>query len=257
MRHIEVYLNGVALTEACPRASISQLTEEASSMGQITGERPGTYGIRIFGNHTKQKKITIEFVILETADLDFRARAQEAAAGWCRDGYMTMSNRPGRRIWVHCVSRPSIGAARDYTQMLRAEFVTGAVPFWEDDKEQILALGTGTETAGTATPVFTAERAPLQARITASGADLDGFDLGCNGAHCVMQGIDLESGSTLAIAYDMNGILTIGDGTTDMLMCRTPSSPDDLWLRSGMANEITFEAETAAVVQVFWRGWYV
>lgn len=254
-RHIDVSLNDVPLTLVCPLAVVTSVREEAATVETVTGEIPGGCGERYLDSLTKRRRITITFVIRERFDLAVRSDTQERAARWCRDGWLRLSSRPNRRIWVHVTGRPALGEVRDYTQELTCEFETGAVPYWEDVYPSS-SQGTGITGSLALVPGGTVERVPVEAEITPELETLTDITISCGDKAMAFAGLEVPAGTTIRIYYGEDGILRATAGASGVLSKRTPASADDLQAWSGVQNQVTWTANTSCAVRVTARGWY-
>lgn len=254
-RHIDVSLNDVPLSVVCPLAVVTSVQEEAATVETVTGEIPGGCGERLLDSLVKRRRIVVSFVIRERFDLAVRSDSQERAAGWCRDGWLRLSSRPNRRIWVHVTSRPALGEVRDYTQELSCEFETGAVPYWEDVYPSS-SSGTGSTGSLMLLPGGTVERVPVEAEITPEAETLTDITISCGETAMAFSGMTVPAGTTMRIYYGEDGILRATAGAAGVLSRRTPASADDLLAFSGVRNSVTWNANTSCTVRVTARGWY-
>lgn len=253
-RRVEAYIDGIALTQAVPGAIIRQITEDVPQTEQTAFSLPGTDGQRILGVSRRSRKISVEFVLREIHDLTLRAQMQEQAAAWAHDGVLTVSYRPDRRIRVRCTAPPVIGAARDYTQVLKAEF-TAPLPWWEDAAETVFTM-TGTSGAQNMRITGSTLYVPVTARITPAEATLTTLSITCRGTSMSFSDLNVAAGTPLVIGYTDEGYLTIRAGAVDWMSARSPASSDELLIQPGFSNTITFSANTAVTLELSARGRY-
>lgn len=254
-RHVEAYLDGLALRDAAPKVWIKQITEEIGALDASTAVFPGTDGERLLGPPRRRSlTVTIAATIHEVYDLTYRAQAQDAIAAWMgRGGVLTVSYRPDKRLRVAPGAVPALGKVRDYTQEITMKLTAYAVPYWEDvdartwtyeaddDGEDEIAITGARET-------------PLQALIVPS-AELDTFTLQVGDDFITLADLNLASGKALVIGRTTDDFLTITADGVGILNKRTAASSDDLLLRPG-ANTVSWTADATCAVTLSARGRY-
>lgn len=257
-RHIDVYCNGVSLTDAVPIALLQQVTEDAATSEMETADRPGHFGQRLLGLHRKQLHVGIEFVLRELRDLTLRSHALEAAAAWAQDGKLELSNRPGRFLQCVCTQRPALGADRNYAQVLRADFTALAVPYWQDAQPVVASLTTADDyfymrPTGTVSPLH------VEATITPIGGTLEQFGLyrvlPSPGTYMILNGLSVPVGTPVRIAYDDRDVLTITAGGQGLLSHR--NGHDDVTVLPEQNNRMHFTANVECSVVITARGLYL
>lgn len=253
-RRVEAYIDGIALTQAVPGAIIRQITEDVPQVEQSTMNVPGLGGQRIIGVYRRSRKISVEFVLRQIHNLSARAMMQEDAAAWAHDGVLTVSYRTDRQIRVRCTACPVIGAARDYTQVLKAEF-TAPLPWWEDAVPATLTLAAGTEGEGSFSLPGSA-LTPVDAEITAGSGGLDEILINCRETSLAFENLGLDEGDVLKIGHSDEGWLTVTCNGADMLPCMTIDSDDGLLAMPAFANEVSYEADKICTVKLIARGRY-
>lgn len=250
-RFLSAYVNGVALTDAVPRAIIREIHCDAAESDLTTGDRPGRAGQRLLGLHRKSLHVGVEFVIRELFDLAARSHAQEAAAAWARDGRLEISSMPGRYLQAVCTSRPALLAVRDYTALLRADFTALALPYWQDLQPASLTL-TGTNVTGTLRPLGTYGPQHLSVTVTPTGGTLTTLTLTADQTQMSFTGLSVPANTPLILDYDDQDLLTITAGGVGQLSHRSGS--DDLLVMPGTNATLRFTANTACTVRFDARG---
>lgn len=253
-RHLSAFVNGVSLTAAVPNAIIREIHFDAAESDLTTGDRPGMYGQRVLGLHRKSLHVGVEFVVRELFDLTARSHAQEDAAAWAQDGRLEVSNKPGRYLQMVCTGRPALLAARDYTQVLRADFTALAVPYWQDLSTVAVTL-TGTENTGTLRPVGTFGPLRLAVTVTPTADTLTTLTLTAGDTQMAFSGLSVTAAAPLILDYDVHDLLTITSGGVGQLSHRTGS--DDLLAMPRTDNAVGFTADAACSVKFEARGLYL
>jgi len=255
-RHIEAYINGVALTDAVPRALIQQVQQEAAETDLTTADHALGDGLTLVERRRTRLTVAVEFALAELFDLPARAAMQQEAAAWAQDGVLRLSDHPGQHLNVICTKRPALGETRSYTTVLRAEFAAIAPPYWQDDT-YVTVTDSGESGAVALRPTGTADKLPLEAEITPTGGTLDELEITCEGTAFALSGLNVPQGTPLVIGYDSRGHLAITAGGNGKLRCRSAQSSDRLLATPGLYNTITYQADTECDCIFKTRGLYV
>lgn len=255
-RHMEAYLNGVALTDAAPLALIQQVREEPEEVALTTAENALGDGQLLLERRRTRLTVAIEFAMREAFDLSRRAREQQQAASWAQDGLLRLSNRPDQQLRVVCTRRPSLGEDRNYTQVLRAEFTAIAPPYWQDQAYTQVS-GSGASGSLTLRPAGTVALVPLEAEITPTGGTLNSLTITCAGTSMAFTGLNVASGTVLIIGLDARFRLSVTAGGAGKLSCRTAQSSDRLLAVPMQNNAVTWTANTACDCTFKARGLYL
>lgn len=254
-RHVDLYLNGISLASAAPKVWIRQVSEEIPALDTVTAVFPGWDGERPIRVNRRRLNVTVTAQIHEVRDLMIRAAALDAIAGWVGEGgILTASWRPGKRLRVVPVSRPALGAVRDYTQEIKIELAAFAPPFWED---MTAARHEGEAGASGSIAFGMTGTAPAPVDVAAvPGGALTEFAVTAGGQTIALEGLSLAAGKELRISHTVDGFLTVTADGTPVLSARTAASADDLEILPG-ANTVTWTADAACAVTVLTRGRYL
>ena len=252
-RHLWAWVNGAELTSAVPGAIIRQINFDPAESDLSTADRPGRYGQRLLGVHRKSLHVGVEFVVRELFDLSARARAAEAAAAWAQNGILRVSNMPDRFLRMVCTGRPTVLAARDYTQVMRADFTALAVPYWQDLTPVSVSLS-GLSGSGALRPLGTVDALHVTATVTPASGTLTTLTLTVGNTSMSFTGLSVTNAAPLIIAYDDQDLLTITSGGTGQLSHRTGS--DDLLAIPARDNAVSFTANVSCSVIFQARGLY-
>jgi len=253
-RHLSAWINDIALTDAVPNAIIRQITFDAAESDLTTGDRPGQYGQRLLGLHRKSLHVGVEFVVRELFDLSARSRAVEAAAAWAQSGRLRVSNMPERFLQMVCTARPAVLAARDYAQVIRADFTALAVPYWQDIATVSATLN-GTRGSGTLRPAGTVDSLRVAVTVTPAGGTLTTLTLTVGSTAMQFSGLSVTAAKPLIIAYDQRNLLTITSGGVGQLSRRSGS--DDLLAVPRQSNAVGFTANVSCAVKFEARGLFL
>ena len=244
MRRLNAWLNGQDLRSLDPRILIREINEGAPEVETEYGAHAGWPGQYLLGSERRNRRITITFAVRELYDTAERARVIDAVNAWAQDGYLMVSYRPQRRIWVHRVAPAAPDTIRDYTAVYSVAFDAAASPYWEDVTTTSWTA-TGSSASGTLSALG---NRPI--RVTASvvpSGTLNTCSITVGSTSMSFTGLSVASGKTLAIAYDEQGILSIQADGAGKLSCRSAASSDDLIALPG-DTAVSFTAGVSCAV---------
>ena len=254
MRDQHVYLNGVSLESAHPLILLQHIDEAAPEINNKTGDRVGSAGQFVTSSQLTVREITISFAVRERLDFAKRAEAVSAAAAWAASGgWLSLSSRPGLRIWVVPEDLPSVGRLRDWTDDITMLLAAYAWPLWSEITPNKAIL----EDVSTATSAYLSVpgtwETRLEATITPTGATLTGVTIAVDGQTMTLTGLTVAEDVPLRIWWDENHLLRIEAAGTGLLAKRTG---DDLVLTPGR-HQVTVTCSTASDVTLMARGCYL
>lgn len=246
-RRLQIYLNGISLRQAEPKALLQNISEEPQE--ELSwGERGGENGRRLLQKVRTGLRITVDFVIHELYDLGARGIAVDSANAWAmQGGYLETNLRPGKRIRVVPAGPAHITQGRDYTEKMQLAFEAAPEPFWEDKTPQRLAL-TGTQGSSEMHLFCTADLI-AEAVITPAESTLNALTLSIGGKQMAFTGLNVAAGQSLIIDHDEEGNLRVMAGTVSRYACRTPASDDEFSFPPGVAA-VSFTADAESTVEV-------
>jgi len=235
-----------SLRDADPRVQITNIPwTTATKTGY--GENTGRDGRRRHRIRRDVLRITIEFTLFEYLDIEARECAIEAVNAWARDGYLEISTKPDRRVWVQCTQRASVEDARNHNASFSLVFETADAPFWEDAHPAVFTL-TGATASETAFIPGTRESAPAEVTVKATGGALNSLTLALGESEMEFENLGIAQGQSLILGHDENGYLTIVSSTgASKYDHRTGESDDELTAEAGSAF-VSFNADTACDV---------
>ena len=97
----DAWFGGETLRAMDSRIWITNIRQEISEKATY-GENAGQEGRRLTRAWRDLLRVTISFRVLEIQDPEAREMAVEAANSWARDGWLEISTKPGKRIYVIC-----------------------------------------------------------------------------------------------------------------------------------------------------------
>lgn len=251
MRDQHVYLNGISLTDAHPSILLQHISEGAAELDVSTADRTGAPGAFVHGLRLKRRQITVEFAVRERLDFAKRAEAVSAAAAWAMGGgWLTLSSRPGQRIFVQPSQLPDVGRLREWTRDIALVLEAQWWPLWTDTipvRKRAADVSDAAITLGVSGTWPT----NLEAEIVPKNGTLTTLTLTVDGAQpMTLAGLSVANDVPLTIRWDARHLLRIESGGTGLLSKRTGS---DLPLAPGVRS-IGFSADVACDVDLMARG---
>lgn len=252
-RQMQVWLNGVSLSDAVPSVIIRNVYEDDPENDLVTGERPGYPGQRVISRKRTQLVVKVEIALRILNDLRARAKALQDVCAWAQDGILELSNRPDQRLQCIVTKRPALNTDRNYTQLFTIELTAIAIPYWESILPDTVS-DTGTGGSLTMIPSGSVDKIPLAFSVTPSSAALTSFSVSVNGYTIALSGLTVAAGKTLALYYDADALQWITNDGASVISSRSAESDDDLWVYPNKPNTITYTAGTSSAVVFETRG---
>lgn len=233
-RYQRVWLNGIDFASVHPALLLQHISESNPEISQKWSDRPGG-GQILTGSQITHREITIEFAIREALDYMKRLEVYTAVCAWCsRGGWLEISSRLGKRIYVTVSKLPAIGKLREWNENLSITFTAGWYPYWQD-----IAEHTKTEylVSNSTTTIFVSGNVPsgISARIVPSDALTD-FALAVDATDSritISPKTAIAAGAEVVIGYDNRHLLRITVDGTPLSAYRTGS--DELIANPGAA----------------------
>lgn len=225
----------------------------------------GGSGSRVTGRHRDSLDVTVKFSLDIKKDRYWeRAEVFERIMTWAsRGGWLTLSQKPGRRLRVIAAQLPSEGDPLEWTNRYSITFRAYGVPYWQDT--QVTRTGSsGSASASLTLDVGGNTETAAEAAITnTSGAEINALTLAIGGSAMTFAGLGLADGETLHIDHEDDGLRCVlririedaGGTFRTALDKRTPESSDDLTVTPG-ENAVTLSAGGAVTLRVWCRGRY-
>ena len=197
--------------------------------------------------------IVIRFMIKERNRAN-RQHIISTVNGWAGEGWLQVSTRPGKRLYVTCI-QPANSAAFAWNEDMTLTFAACGDPYWQD-VFPIKAPVSGNSGSAEIHPIGT-RPCVLEADITNAGdSAVTSLSLTANGKTISFANLRLSKGKTLKLYYDERHILRATVDGNGVLSYRTPASADDIQLIPAQANTIQFDANGTCNAVLYARGRY-
>ena len=250
---LDAWFDGEGLRAADPRIQPTNIACELTSKSTYT-----TASGRDGRTRRKVKRdairITVSFTVYEHEDIYGRETALEKANAWARDGWLEISTKLNRRIYVNCVTRASVKKSRDYKEEFSIVFESADSPFWEDKNPTRYNLA-GTNVSKNVSIPGTRKSAPAAVAIVPTGGTLNTLTLNFGASSMSFTGLNIPVGHSLVLDYGENGYLRIMSANVSKYACRSGDSDDDLQSDPGV-QPVGFTANVACGVDYSVRGRY-
>lgn len=251
MRDQHVYLNGVSLESVHPQILLQHIDESAPEIDIKTHDLAGTQGQMVTSHKLTKREVSIEFGVRERLDFARRAEVIGAAAAWAgHGGWLSLSSRPGLRLYVVPEELPGVGKLREWTESSTIRLTAYAWPLWTEEAPSAAALSL---TAGTAGSTYISAAGTWETNLEAvitPASTLTEITIAANGQQMVLDGISVAQDVPLSIRWDELHLLRIEANDTGLLRYR---SGDDLTLTPGR-HQVTVTADADCAVKLMARG---
>ena len=241
-----------SLRGADARILVTNIAQEIRTQSTY-GENTGRDGRRRHRMRREVIRITITFRVWEFCSVPDREAAVEAANAWARDGYLSVTSKPGRRVLVQCAGRAGSQNPRNYKEEYQLIFETAQSPFWEEDTPALFEL-TGEGDSDTVRVPGTYE-AVFDASIAHESGTLNALTLIVGDTQMLFTGLSVAAGTPLTLSHDEAGRLMILAGNVSKYACRAEPSDDELIGGPG-ETQIGFTADVSCTVTLSVRGRY-
>lgn len=244
-------LNGQDFYAIDSRLYIQDIIEDISCNVE-TFSRPA-YGQYLASNLGHESlEITIKFMVKCCKRSD-RQSVIQRVNGWAKEGWLELSTRPWKRIYVVC-TQPAGNETFAWHDDMQITFTAYGESYWQDMEPATVTItgnGTGSISPKGTRPCY------LEAKIkNTSSQTCNSISLSANGKTIAFEGLSLGAGKTLNLLYDNHHWLTAKIGNTGKLGCRTGASADDILLNPAAPNTITFSADKSCTANIIARGLY-
>lgn len=248
-------LDGIQLDELDERIVISGIDDGAPQIVRNSVGLAGGNGSRVTSEQRTAKRVTVRFVLrIRKGDMAARGTLLEIISGWAHSGrWLTISNRPNRRILVSCVEDPELGDLREWVKEYRIVFEANERPWWEMEtpntaiSDPVNEGSVELQTEGNLDSPICFE---LQ---NVSGMEISSITITAGSSFFQFDNAGLQGDEILRGSYSTKGVLqlrAIGSGGSRSMMNRlTETSSDELMVSPGR-NRITFSATRACILTV-------
>lgn len=237
-------LDGAQLDEINSRILIQSI-EPASGKDQInTVSLWGGVGSRVTNEHRDSLDVVVKYSLdMKHALYAERNEVLEQVAAWAmKGGWLTVSQKPERRLKVFCAQLPAEGDQMEWTNRYSITFRACGVPYWQDERSSQLRLNNVSSVSRQFGVGGTRDTVMEAAFTNTSGSTINQVDLTCGGSAFHLRNLSLANGETLHIDHDDNGkrcvlrvrIQGTGGAWRSALNKRTAESSNDLTVAPGI-----------------------
>lgn len=242
------WIDQKAMHDIDPSVYIIDISERTPEMDVLNMKNGGRDGTHLINRHRQNLTVTIRFMVREYGT-QRRKEIFSQIAAWAKSGkYLTISDRPSQRLRAVCIAPPTVQSSLKWTETQEIAFTAYEKPYWEDEHE---SKSTANGSAGSVN-LFVPGNADKSflcfSAANVSGAALGAFSVSVNGTKMQFEGLNVPSGGKIEAYYDDDGYLHIP------MANRTPDSNDDLIVRCGELNRVSFTADQAVSVTFTARG---
>lgn len=247
----KVWIDNIGLQDLDDAICITDIKEKTPKLNAVTAAKPLGGGSHLLRLRRESLSITVRFAI-RAYDIAVRKRIMSAVRAWAHEGYLSINDRPGQRLWVVCDKPPAVESALKWTAETEMTFTAFALPYWEEDTPSTCTY-TGSKGNATLNSTGSLESA-LEATITPTAA-LHSFTISANGSVFSFAGLNIASGNAVIISHTPQGILRVKSGSASLLGKRTAASADEIIIKPG-ANTISFTSDASCTAVFSTRGRY-
>lgn len=246
----EAVLNGKPLSAVSADILIMDIAYPPASISFSTYKGAKRHGNRVYREYVDHRDVVITFAIRAYGIQD-RQAVCNAVQRWAKGGGVLQTNdHEGQRLRCVLSNPPTIQSALKWTDPISMTFTAYSLPFWEEITPATLSLS-GTSASGFFYVPGSVDGANFEVDAVPSGA-LTALNLTANGKTLSLTGLSVASGTKVSIAYDDDMIMSIKAGNTSILNKRTGA--DDLPVKSGESNSVSFSANVSCAVTFKGRG---
>ena len=246
----EAVLNGQPLSAISADILILDISYPPASIDFSTYRGAKRHGNRVYRQYVDHLDVIITFAI-RAYNTQKRQTICNAVQQWAKNGGILQTNdHSGQRLRCVLTTPPTIQSVLKWTDPISMTFTAYALPFWEEVFPSSLTL-TGTSGSGTLFVHGSADGAFFEVDVTPANT-LTTLNLVANGRTLSLTGISVAAGTVVKVAYDDDMIMSIKAGNTSLLNKR--SGADDLPIKSGERNSLSFSANTSCTVSFKGRG---
>ncbi len=142
LRH-RVALNGVQLDSVDSRIMITKIEEGEGKEQMNSVSLYGGSGCRVTSLHRDYLDVTVKFQIrLRKREMTEREEVLDKVNAWaCKGGWLSMSYKENRRIYVFRQQAASMGDAWNWTREYAITFRACGVPYWQQENANRVQRG--------------------------------------------------------------------------------------------------------------------
>jgi len=266
LRH-RVSLDGVQLDSVDSRILIQSVTENPGKDNVSMTPVSGGNGSRITSRHRDYLDIQINFAIRATyREMNVREEILEAVNAWANvTGWLKLSYRSNRRIYVRPYALPGAGDPANWTGEYTITLRASDVPYWEETTASGTCATKKAAKTGSAT-LAVGGNTTTQADVTllnGSGATINTASVTVGSRTISFTSLGLEADESLVIDhnYAANGILRARIKNTagkyrSVLSKRSEASDDDFRVNPGNVT-VSYTAQRGCTLTASARGRFI
>ncbi|MBO4794286.1 MAG: hypothetical protein J5556_06965 [Deltaproteobacteria bacterium] len=250
---LDASIGGASLRAADSHIYVTNIAQEVRTQATFS-ENIGRDGRRRGRVRREVIRVTVSFRIWEFSSVTDREAILEKANAWARDGYLTVSTKPGRRMAVQCAARAAASDPRNYKEDYQIVFESSQAPYWEAAAATTFTLSGTSQTKTISVPGT--HEAVFEATVTHSSGTLNTLSLQVGGTKMEFAALTVGSATTFYIDHDSEGRLRIYAGSsTTKYHCRSAASDDELIAGPGSVTA-KLSADASCSVTLSCRGRY-
>lgn len=243
-------INGEDFHSIAPCLYIQDFEEQVKQNIE-TSSRPH-YGQMLIGaNGHDELSVVIRFMVKER-DRAKRQLVIDRVNAWAKAGWLTLSTRRDKRLYVMC-TQPAGSAALRWSNDLQLTLTAFYEAYWQDLYPVEVSLS-GSSGRAVIRPMGTRNSFLEFDIANQSGNVINSFSISANGRDMAFSGLGLQNGKTMSVYYDALHLLHAETDSAQKLNCRTGDSADDILLSPVQDNTVYFTADGACAVTLKARG---
>lgn len=259
----EAILNDIALSSVAPNIYIRDIQVASPKMTVTRHSKALDNGSIVTNKRFDSSSVTIIFELREY-DTDIYRRYIDLIAEWAAvDGYLTLSDRPDKRLYVTCTEFPVVGSMLQWTDEVSITFESIGFPYWEDSTPRtslITATSTDLNEQGTIYKgAFLKAKKTIidpfvEVVVAVDGTQLEWINLAADSTFLTLSGLSITTGQIIRVYYDKMHILHIDGPEGSIMNKRYYTSSDDLKLTRGAENWVSLTASCPVTASFSTRG---
>lgn len=253
-----VALGGVQLDSIDSRIMVKGVATQAASEKPGTAQK-ATNGLRYNGTKRESLDVTVRIGLrIYDDEMDEREELMEAVNAWAKKlpGWITTTQKPGRRFWAEAVRTPAPGDPAEWTNEFTYTFTAYALPWWEDSEETSVTMTEGDEKEDTLVMPGSTDTAAEVTIQNTSGYTINQITITVNDTEMTFTGLGLANNGYFTLDHQLvKGVYVLRAkiGNASKLNCM--SGDDELILHPG-ENEISYSADGDVIATFSARGRY-
>lgn len=255
-----VALGGVQMDSLDSRMMVLSVATQAPQENDVTAQRGGN-GTRFIRKQRTGLDVAVQCAMdIKKDRMDEREELMEAVNAWANNlpGWLTTTQKPGRRLRAESVKLPAAGDPFEWTNKYTFTFTAHAVPYWQDSTATEVTITAADENLSSISNPGTAETVCDVSLTNPGSGTIDSLTVRIGTGKFIFENLGLEEDETLVISHDESGLLNIRirSGTTyrTAMDKRTTGSDNDLTAAPGSnAVMITAAEDLTGTVSLYGR----